>query len=56
VDDRLASGTRVTYVLGDEQNAFTALVSARDYLKVADGSIEYVDLRFAGETYFKRKK
>jgi hypothetical protein len=56
VDDYLASGTRITYVLGDEQNAFTALVSARAYLKVADGSLEYVDLRFAGETYFKRKK
>jgi len=56
VDDILESGTRITYVLGNEQNAFTALVSARGYLKLADGSLEYVDLRFAGETYFKRKK
>lgn len=56
VDDRLESGTRITYVLGNEQNAFTALVSARGYLNAADGSIDYIDLRFAGETYFKRKK
>jgi hypothetical protein len=56
VDMYLKSGTRVTYVLGNEQNAFTALVSARNYLNLADGSIDYVDLRFPGETYFKRKK
>lgn len=56
VDDYLESGTRITYVLGDEQNAFTALVSSREHLNLADGSIEYVDLRFAGETYVKKKK
>lgn len=56
VDDYLKSGTRITYVLGDEQNAFTALVSSREHLNLADGSVEYVDLRFAGETYVKRKK
>lgn len=56
VDEFLESGTRITYVLGNEQNAYTALVSARGYLNLADGSLEYVDLRFAGETYFKRKK
>lgn len=56
VDDYLKSGTRITYVLGDEQNAFTALVSSREHLDLADGSIEYVDLRFEGETYVKREK
>lgn len=56
VDDRLESGTRVTYVLGEEQSAFTALVSSRGHLNLADGSLEYVDLRFAGATYIKRKK
>lgn len=56
VDDYLGSGTRITYVLGSEQDAFTALVSSREHLNLADGSIEYVDLRFAGETYVKRKK
>lgn len=56
VDDYLGSGTRITYVLGDEQNAFTALISSREHLNLADGSIDYVDLRFAGETYVKREK
>lgn len=55
VSNFLASGTRVTYLLGDEQNAFTALVSARGNLNFADGSLEYVDLRFGGKIYLKRK-
>ncbi|MDP1759930.1 MAG: hypothetical protein Q8L01_00440, partial [Candidatus Woesebacteria bacterium] len=55
VDDMLASGTRVTYVLGNEQNAFTSLVSARENLNLADGSIDYVDLRFDGKAYLKKK-
>lgn len=55
VDDMLASGTRVTYVLGNEQNAFTALVSARDNINLSDGSVEYVDLRFDGKVYLKKK-
>ncbi|TSA43785.1 hypothetical protein D4R49_02165 [bacterium] len=55
VDDYLASGTRITYILGHERDAFTALVSARDNLNLADGSLEYVDLRFDGKVYLKRK-
>ncbi len=55
VDDVLASGTRITYVLGHEQDAFTALVSARDKFNLADGSVEYVDLRFDGKMYLKKK-
>jgi cell division septal protein FtsQ len=55
VSDILSSGTRVTYVLGNEQNAFTALSSARDSFKLDDGSIEYIDLRFDGKVYLKRK-
>lgn len=55
VDDLLASGTRITYVLGHEQDAFTALVSARASLNLADGSLEYVDLRFDGRVYSKKK-
>ena len=55
VDDYLESGTRITYVLGDEQNAFTALVSANENLNLADGSIEYVDVRFDGKVYLKKK-
>lgn len=55
VDDLLESGTRITYVLGHEQAAFTALVSAKDKLNLSDGSIEYIDLRFDGKMYLKRK-
>ena len=54
VDIHLKSGTRVTYVFGDEQNAFTALTSAREKFNLADGSVEYVDLRFDGKVYLKR--
>jgi hypothetical protein len=55
VDDLLTSGTRVTYVLGHEETAFTALTSAKSTLNLADGSLEYVDLRFDGKVYLKKK-
>ena len=55
VDDYLASGTRITYVLGNEENAFTALASARADFNLADGSLEYVDLRFPGKMYLKKR-
>jgi len=56
VDEYLESGTRITYVLGGEENAYTALVSGRGNVNLADGSVEYVDLRFSGKVYLKRKK
>lgn len=55
VDNYLESGTRITYVLGHEQTAFTALVSAKKYLNLTDGSIDYIDLRFDGKMYLKKK-
>ncbi len=55
VDDYLSSGTRVTYILGNEQNAFTALVSASESLDLSQGNIDYVDLRFDGKVYVKKK-
>jgi len=55
VDDILTQGTRITYVLGREQDAFTALVSASANLDLADGSLDYVDLRFYGKVYVKKK-
>lgn len=55
VDNILENGTRVTYVLGNERNAFTALVSAGDSINLADGSVDYVDLRFDGKVYVKRR-
>ncbi len=54
VDDYLSSGTRITYVLGNEQNAITALVSAEGNLNLSDGSLDYVDLRFDGKVYLKK--
>ena len=54
VDDYVTSGARITYVLGNEQNAFTALVSARNDFSLADGSVEYIDLRFDGKIYVKK--
>lgn len=55
VDVYLKSDTRITYVLGHEQDAFTALVSGRDNFNLADGSVDYVDLRFDGKVYLKKK-
>ena len=54
VDDYLASGTSIMYVLGDEQNAFAALSSAQSDFNLADGSVDYVDLRFDGKIYLKK--
>ena len=55
VDFFLANnGPRITYILGDEENAFTALNSARRNFNLTDGSVQYVDLRFPGNVYLKK--
>lgn len=54
VDMYLKSGSRITYLLSHEQDAFTALVSARANFDLSNGSIEYIDLRFPGKVYLKR--
>jgi cell division septal protein FtsQ len=54
VDDLLASGTRITYVLGQEIAAYAALDSAIKDLNLEDGSISYIDLRFPGNIYVKK--
>ncbi len=55
VDFLLVSGSpRITYLLGDEQNAFTALVSAKAQLNLSDPTLQYVDVRFPGKLYLKR--
>lgn len=56
VDQYLESGVRVSYVMGSEQSAFNALASARANFNTTDDSLEYVDLRFPGKVYLKRKK
>lgn len=51
----LTSATRVQYVIGREQDAYTALVSGKNKLNLADSSLDYVDLRFPGKLYIKKK-
>jgi predicted nucleic acid-binding Zn ribbon protein len=48
------SGTRITYVLGQEEVSAQLAASAFPSLDLSDGSLEYVDLRFAGKVYFKK--
>ena len=48
------SGTRITYVLGQEEVTAQTAESAFPSLNLNDGSLEYVDLRFAGKAYFKK--
>lgn len=55
VDDYLTSGTLIKYVLGHENDAYTALVSARNNFNLADGSVDYIDLRFDGKVYVKKR-
>lgn len=53
-DLRTEAGTRITYVLGREQEAVGIAASVFPQLSLNDGSIQYVDLRFSGKAYFKR--
>ncbi len=53
-DLRTEGGTRITYVLGREQEAAGIAASVFPRLSLNDGSIQYVDLRFPGKAYFKR--
>lgn len=48
------AGTRITYVLGREEEAANTAASVFPQLSLNDGSILYVDLRFSGKAYFKR--
>lgn len=55
VDLFLNDGTRITYVRGGERNAFYLLSSVAKDISLSDGSLQYVDLRFARKVYFKRR-
>jgi len=48
----LASGTRVTYILGKEQQAYSLLEAVKNKISLSNGSLVYVDLRFPGKVYF----
>lgn len=49
-------GTRITYVLGREEAAAKLAAAVFPRLNLTDGSIEYVDLRFNGKAYIKRRE
>ncbi|MGE5540761.1 MAG: cell division protein FtsQ/DivIB [Bacillota bacterium] len=49
------AGTRITYVIGKEQEAAALAASSFPSLNLNDGSLSYVDLRFSGKAYFKKK-
>lgn len=55
VDFFLTDGTRITYVRGKEQQAFILLNSSKQSISISNGSLDYVDLRFPGKIYFKKK-
>jgi hypothetical protein len=48
-------GTRITYVLGREVDAAALAQAVLPKLNLSDGNVEYLDLRFAGKAYLKRK-
>ncbi|VAW31762.1 hypothetical protein MNBD_CPR01-196 [hydrothermal vent metagenome] len=55
VDLFLKNDTRITYVLGDESSAFSLLFAVKDKISFRDNSLLYVDLRFPGKVYFKKR-
>jgi hypothetical protein len=54
IDIFMASGTRITYVAGNEQAAINAAAASFPQLNLKDGSVNYVDLRFGGKAYVKK--
>ncbi len=48
--------TRITYVMGKEQQAANLAATAFPTLNLNDGSLLYVDLRFEGKVFFKKKE
>lgn len=51
----LKTGARITYLLGGENEAYTALVSAKNQVILTAPTLDYVDLRFSGKVYKKMK-
>lgn len=55
IDLHTNAGTRITYVIGKEGEAAILAATSFPSLKLNDGSIEYIDLRFQNKVYLKRK-
>ena len=51
-----STGTRITYVLGREEQAAALAATAFPSLDVAGSSLLYIDLRFTSKIYFKKKE
>ena len=49
-------GTRITYVLGREQQAATLAATAFPSLTLSNNSLLYVDLRFDSKIFFKKRE
>lgn len=48
-------GTRITYVAGQESAAASLAAASFRTLDLNSGSIDYIDLRFSGKVYYKKK-
>jgi len=48
-------GTRITYILGEEEKSAALAASSFPSLNLSDGQLAYVDLRFEGKVYIKRR-
>ena len=51
----LTGGTCITYILGHEEAAAQLAAASFSQLTLNDGSINYIDLRFDGKVYYKKK-
>jgi cell division septal protein FtsQ len=54
IDLHTIGGTRITYVIGKEEQAAILAATAFPNVNLNDGSIEYVDLRFDNKVYLRR--
>lgn len=52
--DLFSGSTRISYVIGGEKHAIRDARAALPQLNLANGSVEYVDLRFPGKVYIRR--
>jgi hypothetical protein len=52
----LANGARLLYIIGEEHTAFSAVIASQEATDLADPSISYIDVRFEGKVYLKRKE
>lgn len=54
VDMYTKKGVRITYVVGDEEDALLLAASSFPTLNFTNGTLSYVDLRFKGKAYVRK--